>query len=250
MTREEKMKIVINNYFKTECSVNTSIREAFEKGFRIGASKVQKKPEVGTDCISRQAAIDAILHITNCKSVRELFEYNQLHHLTEMWSGGVNDAIDAVIGVDSAQLGTNLAEVGTDCISRQQAIDEIDEWIKAFRENGHKESAADACLIQDGIIQLPSAQPEPCEDAVSRKDAIDGLNDAVHEHNITDFDAVATILALPLVTPKQRTDTLKAEIKRMKRSFTTCINSDYYTGYMSALSAVEGYIAQWEGEAK
>ena len=45
-------------------------------------------------------------------------------------------------------------------IYRQGAIDEIDEWIKAFRENGHKESAADACLIQDGIIQLPSAQPE------------------------------------------------------------------------------------------
>ena len=43
MTLEEKMKIVINNYFKQECSVNTSIREAFEKGFRIGASKVQKK---------------------------------------------------------------------------------------------------------------------------------------------------------------------------------------------------------------
>lgn len=47
-----------------------------------------------------------------------------------------------------------------DLISRKAAIDEIDEWIKAFRENGHKESAADACLIQDGIIQLPSAQPE------------------------------------------------------------------------------------------
>jgi hypothetical protein len=47
-----------------------------------------------------------------------------------------------------------------DNISRQQVIDEIDEWIKAFRENGHKESAADACLIQDGIIQLPPAQPQ------------------------------------------------------------------------------------------
>lgn len=47
-----------------------------------------------------------------------------------------------------------------DPIERQAAIDEIDEWIKAFRENGHKESAADACLIQDGIIQLPSAQAE------------------------------------------------------------------------------------------
>lgn len=54
-----------------------------------------------------------------------------------------------------------------DLIYRQAAIDEIDEWIKAFRENWHKESAADACLIQDGIIQLPSAQPErwiPCSE--------------------------------------------------------------------------------------
>lgn len=48
----------------------------------------------------------------------------------------------------------------SDCISRQAAIDEIDEWIKAFLEIGHKESAADARLIQDGIIQLPSAQPQ------------------------------------------------------------------------------------------
>ena len=66
-----------------------------------------------SDLISRQAAIDAILHITNCKSVRELFEYNQEHHLTEMWSGGVNDAIDAVIGVESAtdkNVGTKDAE--------------------------------------------------------------------------------------------------------------------------------------------
>ena len=36
---EEKMKIVINNYFKTECSVDTTIRQAFEKGFRLGAEK-------------------------------------------------------------------------------------------------------------------------------------------------------------------------------------------------------------------
>lgn len=34
-----KMKIVIDNYFKAECDVNTSIREAFEKGFRIGVQK-------------------------------------------------------------------------------------------------------------------------------------------------------------------------------------------------------------------
>lgn len=36
---EAKMKIVIDNYFRSECDVNTSIREAFEKGFRIGVKK-------------------------------------------------------------------------------------------------------------------------------------------------------------------------------------------------------------------
>lgn len=36
---EAKMKIVIDNYFKNECDVNTSIRQAFEKGFRIGVQK-------------------------------------------------------------------------------------------------------------------------------------------------------------------------------------------------------------------
>lgn len=38
---EEKMRIVINNYFKSECNVDTSIREAFEKGFKIGVKKGQ-----------------------------------------------------------------------------------------------------------------------------------------------------------------------------------------------------------------
>ena len=36
---ETKMKIVIDNYFKSECNVDISIRQAFEKGFRIGVKK-------------------------------------------------------------------------------------------------------------------------------------------------------------------------------------------------------------------
>ena len=36
---EKKMQTVMNNYFKAECTMNTSIREAFEKGFRIGVQK-------------------------------------------------------------------------------------------------------------------------------------------------------------------------------------------------------------------
>ena len=55
------------------------------------------------------------------------------------------------------------------------------------------------------IEALSSSEIPNSSDAISRQDAIDALNDAVHEHNITDFDAVATILALPSITPKQRT---------------------------------------------
>ena len=55
------------------------------------------------DCISRQAAIDAILAVTGNSSVRELYEHVQEHGLSDMWSGGVNAAIDIIIAVPSAQ---------------------------------------------------------------------------------------------------------------------------------------------------
>lgn len=43
---EKKMQIVIDNYFKSECDINTSIRSAFEKGFRIGVKKaLSAQPE-------------------------------------------------------------------------------------------------------------------------------------------------------------------------------------------------------------
>ena len=42
---EKKMQIVIDNYFKSECNVDTSIRDAFEKGFRIGVQKTANRPK-------------------------------------------------------------------------------------------------------------------------------------------------------------------------------------------------------------
>jgi hypothetical protein len=56
-----------------------------------------------SDLISRQAAIDAILAVTGNSSVRELYEHVQEHGLSDMWSGGVNAAIDIIIAVPSAQ---------------------------------------------------------------------------------------------------------------------------------------------------
>lgn len=58
---EEKMKIVINNYFKSECDVNTSIREAFEKGFRIGVKKGLAQSKADTPQTDTEIA-KAIVH--------------------------------------------------------------------------------------------------------------------------------------------------------------------------------------------
>ena len=77
--------------------------------------------------------------------------------------------------VEAPDTQTEKKSLNGEQIERQAAIDEIDEWIKAFLENGHKESAADACLIQDGIMQLPSAQPE--RKRMSNKEWIDFLSE-------------------------------------------------------------------------
>lgn len=42
---EMKMQMVIANCFKNECDTNTSIRQAFEKGFRIGVEKAMNRPQ-------------------------------------------------------------------------------------------------------------------------------------------------------------------------------------------------------------
>ena len=93
-------------------------------------------------------------------------------------------------------LSTNLAEVGTDCISRQAAIDEGMSYI-----NGDcfcdKE---DFAKYIESIEQLPPIQPD------------NGLQKLADEI---------------------------ASFKRCVKSE----NSDYLTGYLCALSVVEGMIA-------
>lgn len=43
---EEKKKIVINNYFKEQCTIDTSIREAFAKGFELGLRKAPQEKRI------------------------------------------------------------------------------------------------------------------------------------------------------------------------------------------------------------
>ena len=44
---ETKKRIVIDNYFKTECNIDTSIREAFKKGFELGLQKAPRERKTG-----------------------------------------------------------------------------------------------------------------------------------------------------------------------------------------------------------
>lgn len=144
---EEKMKIVIDNYFRSECDVNTSIKSAFEKGFRIGVIKGQSAQsdlqptcnQVATDCISRKAAIDTIAHT---------ILFNEFLRAEE--------AIKNLPTVQPTQITQVNSNESLDCISRQQAInaviDELDmidhvpQWV--FKK------------LEGRLKKLPAVQPE------------------------------------------------------------------------------------------
>ena len=69
---EKKMKAVIDNYFKKECDVNTSIRQAFEKGFCVGVEKATPKRgewidyECGSGCYCSNCGWDGDDIIDEC----------------------------------------------------------------------------------------------------------------------------------------------------------------------------------------
>ena len=67
---------------------------------------------------------------------------------------------EAVLEVvrELSEHGTNLAEVGTDCISRQAAIDALENTKTAISENGERYIAKQNAIMR--IDALPSAQSE------------------------------------------------------------------------------------------
>jgi hypothetical protein len=72
--------------------------------------------------------------------------------------------IDTIKSMPPAELGTNLASLGTDCISRQQAIDALERAKQNIRHNIERAIGRAICEILDevenGIKQLPPIQPK------------------------------------------------------------------------------------------
>ena len=140
------------------------IREAFNmaiSALEAQEAKAQLSAEGTTsDLISRQAAIDAILAVTGNSSVRELYEHVQEHGLSDMWSGGVNAAIDIIIAVPSAQ-----SEKSTTAEKSQLAEEKstrkliyLDDAIRIV-ESFYKVNADIRRIMAFELRQLPSAQP-------------------------------------------------------------------------------------------
>lgn len=103
-----------------------------------------------SDTISRQQAIDI------CRA-------------PHMRNADCSDFEMAIMMLPPAQLGTNLAEVGTDCISRQAAVDALvaetiyteEELREYYEANSHRNEWVNGIYeAVEAIKQLPPAQPK------------------------------------------------------------------------------------------
>ena len=109
------------------------------------------------------------------------------------------------------ELANSSTELANDCISRQAAIDELgycQTYLFDSRDKDKKISLEDA---EYAIEQLPYAQPEPCEDAVSRQRLLNDLKELkiawekypVMAEQIKGVEtAIGYVEAIPSVTPK------------------------------------------------
>lgn len=113
--------------------------------------------------------------------------------------------------MDNNELGTNLAELGTDCISRLAAIDAI---YKRIHQIGYENDPL-VLSIRQVIRELPPAQPEIKQQAINSSDCIDrqAAIDIAKELTITldgyemsnqaVMNYCAEIMQLPPIQPKR-----------------------------------------------
>ena len=92
---ETKMQIVIANYFKDECDVNTSIRQAFEKGFRIGVKKgaSTNRPQGWIPCSERLPNEKEVVLITNDKGNVRFGQFRGTHGKYWIWKSNTLETV-------------------------------------------------------------------------------------------------------------------------------------------------------------
>ena len=100
----------------------------------------------------------------------------------------------------------------SDLIERQAAIDAMTNTLwhypgECYRNLNTYEFAKG--LAELGLKSVPSAEPEPCEDTISRQAAIDAIRASTKKYTgfmememYTDYDAVEAIISLPSAQPE------------------------------------------------
>ena len=122
----------------------------------------------------------------------------------EAWEPQISeDAYTALqMAIDALATDNNVPDrnVG-DMISRQMAID------ATWEEPSYTDPLNVLTEVRDRIKALPSAQPEPCEDAISREAAIGEIREcfSMGGCHADQYSIVGHINSLPPVTPKSRT---------------------------------------------
>ena len=133
-------------------------------------SELYKAAEVGTDAISRKALINKL---------------EQWQKQDGYDNGEWNLLVDVITEIKNMPLATDInvaTKDGTDCISREQAIDAVNcvMVMKGIRSGKSITAEAVDCakrIIADNILHLPPIQPKRgrwiyCED--SNADCVDG----------------------------------------------------------------------------
>lgn len=119
------------------------------------------------DMISRQAAIEAV-GATDWYSQNKNKDMVQGASSTKEAWYKAQDVYNVLKDLPSAQLSANLAEVGTDCISRQAAIDAINHELRC----GAVINQCGLEMAYEVIEGLPPAEPNwiPCSERLPKKE--------------------------------------------------------------------------------
>ena len=148
------------------------------------------------ELISRQAAIDALKkdmasldHIIKGMSANDVRLDAYVSQRNQ-----VNYDIYTINNLPPAELGTNLAEVGTDCISRQAAIKALD---KRFDSIPMEQTTAILLLRRD-LRELPPTNTSEfpnSSDTISRKEAIEAADAIIERDKSGNNDVVNAMIA-------------------------------------------------------
>ena len=147
---------------------NTSMREDLEK---------LRPVRFSTNTISRAKAIEALKndmasldHIIKGMSANDVrldayvSQRNQVNY--DIYT------INNLPPVQPAQLGTNLAEVGTDCISRAKAIEALDKRFDSIP----MEQTSEILMLRKDLRELPPAQPPMPSNTSNALETLDSVN--------------------------------------------------------------------------